>query len=160
MSYLEKNVSLTIMEYEILSPLRNFACLYDKWHKSCREKGVIQNYRRLLLRSWILLKTAFNFLYIYISWSSKWSSYNLGQNICRLFHILAQFLVITSETGLDFITRKWMFELPHELPNNLRKNLGNYKKTSEMLGLDGKYSADHQKAKFWRFWQNLTKNQL
>ena len=29
-------------------------------------------------------------------------SYNLGQNICRLFHFLAQFLSTTSETELDY----------------------------------------------------------
>ena len=42
-----------------------------------------------------------------------------------------------------------MFELPHELPNDLRepKKLGNYKKISEIVGFDGKYSADHAKAK-------------
>ena len=27
---------------------------------------------------------------------------NLGQNICRLFHVLAQFLFTTSETELDY----------------------------------------------------------
>ena len=28
--------------------------------------------------------------------------YNLGQNICRLFHFLAGFLFTTSETELDY----------------------------------------------------------
>ena len=51
---------------------------------------------------------------------------NLGQNVCGRFHVLVQFLFTTSETELDFINRKWMCEVPHELPNNLRlKNLGN-----------------------------------
>ena len=81
--------------------------------------------------------------------------YNLEQNIYRLFNILPQFLFTTRKTELDFITRKWMYELPKsdESPNDLRlRVLGNFKKISEMLGFAGKYSADHPKAKFWRFW--------
>ena len=39
-----------------------------------------------------------------------------------------------------------MYELPHKLPNDLTlRKLVNYKKISEMLGFDGKYSADHAK---------------
>ena len=66
-------------------------------------------------------------------------SYNLRQNICRLFHVLAQFFFTTSETGLDFITRNWMLELPHDLPKiyNFRKTR-NYKKIPEMTGFGGK----------------------
>ena len=42
-----------------------------------------------------------------------------------------------------------MYELPHELPNDLRlTKLGNYKKIREIPGLDSKYPADHSKAKF------------
>ena len=47
-----------------------------------------------------------------------------------------------------------MYELSQELPNDLGsqtqdlRKLGNYKKISEILGFDGKYSADHPKAKF------------
>ena len=69
------------------------------------------------------------FLYpwgIEISFVGKWV-YNLGQNICRLSHILTQFLFTSSGTKLDFVTRKGMYELPHELPNNLRlRIIGNY----------------------------------
>ena len=32
--------------------------------------------------------------------------YNLGQNICLLFHFLAQFLFTTSETELDYYHQK------------------------------------------------------
>ena len=32
--------------------------------------------------------------------------YNLGQNICRLFHFLAQFFFTTSETELDYYHQK------------------------------------------------------
>ena len=46
--------------------------------------------------------------------------------ICRLFHVLAQFLFTKSETELVFITRKWVYELLHELSNELRlRILGN-----------------------------------
>ena len=49
-----------------------------------------------------------------------------------------------------------MYELPDELPNDLRlKKLGNFKKIFEMFGFDCDYAAVHPKAKFWRF---LVKN--
>ena len=49
-----------------------------------------------------------------------------------------------------------MYELPHELPNDLRlRKLGNFKKIPEMLGFDGEYPAVQPKAKFWHF---LVKN--
>ena len=32
--------------------------------------------------------------------------YNLGQNIRRLFHFLAQFIIATSETELDYYHQK------------------------------------------------------
>ena len=47
-----------------------------------------------------------------------------------------------------------MYELFHELPNDLRK-LENLKKVPEMLGFHGEYSAVHPKVKFRRF---LVKN--
>ena len=51
---------------------------------------------------------------------------NFGRKICKYFHVLAQFLFTTSETNLGFINRKWMYELPDELPNELRlRILGN-----------------------------------
>ena len=40
-----------------------------------------------------------------------------------------------------------MYELPHELPSDLRfRNLGNFKKIYEMLGFDGEYLAALSKA--------------
>ena len=86
--------------------------------------------------------------------------YNLEQNICRLFHFLAQFLVTTSETELDYYTTEWKYELPHELPKdlsklgNLRKlgtlrKLENFRKILGMLGFDGEHPAVHPIAKFW-----------
>ena len=33
-------------------------------------------------------------------------SHNLEENICRLFHVLAQFLLYTSETELDYYKQK------------------------------------------------------
>ena len=49
-----------------------------------------------------------------------------------------------------FLESKWMYELPQELPNDLR--LGRkFKKIPEILGFDGDYPAVHSKAKFWCF---------
>ena len=45
---------------------------------------------------------------------------NLGQKVCRLFHVLVLFLFTTGETEVNYYNRKWMYELPHELPNDLR----------------------------------------
>ena len=82
-------------------------------------------------------------------------SHNLGQNICKIFHVLAQLLFTKSKLELDFTTKMWICELSHELSNNLRlQKLENYKKIPDMLGFDGKFSADYPKAKFWRLWQN------
>ena len=46
--------------------------------------------------------------------------------------------------------RKWMYELPHEMPNTLRlKKVVNFKKITEMLGFDGEYPVEHPKGRFW-----------
>ena len=37
---------------------------------------------------------------------AKKETFNLGQNICRLFHLLAQYFFTTSETELDFYHQK------------------------------------------------------
>ena len=71
--------------------------------------------------------------------------YNLRQNIRRLFHVLARFLFTGSETELDFITRKCVLALPHELPNAFRLRFLGISKT---LGFDGKCLADRQKPTF------------
>ena len=69
-------------------------------------------------------------------------TYNLRQNICRLFHVLAQVLFTTSEMRLDFIMTKRNYELSQELMNYLKlRKLGNYKKISEMLRYDGRPPA-------------------
>ena len=65
--------------------------------------------------------------------------YNLGQNICRLFHVLAQFLFTSSQTELDYYHWKVNVQLPHELQNSLRL-LGNSEKILE-YGSDSEYSA-------------------
>ena len=52
--------------------------------------------------------------------------YNLGQNIWRLFHFLAQLFFTTSEAELDYFHMKVGVRVAHELPNNLRlRILGN-----------------------------------
>lgn len=70
---------------------------------------------------------------------------NLGQNICSLFHVLTQIFCSTCETELDFITRKCVLALPHELPNAFRLRFLGISKT---LGFDGKCLADRQKPTF------------
>ena len=73
--------------------------------------------------------------------------YNLGQNICRLFHFLAQFVFTTSETELNYYHHRVNVQVE---TYDLRK-LGNFKKIPEMLGFDDEYPAVHPKAKFWGF---------
>ena len=51
-------------------------------------------------------------------WTNKLSN-NPGQNIWKLFHSLAQFLLTTSETEPDYYHQK-VNELPHDLLNDLR----------------------------------------
>ena len=74
---------------------------------------------------------------------------NLGQNICRLFHFLAQFLFTTSETEPDYYHQKVN---AYELLNDLRlkdpRKFENFKKNPEMLEFDGEYPAGYPKAKF------------
>ena len=53
---------------------------------------------------------------------------NLGQKICRLFHVLAQFPFTKGEMELDFINRKWMYGFPHGLRNNLKSDSDHPKK--------------------------------
>ena len=78
-------------------------------------------------------------------------AYNLEQNICRLFHVLAQFLFATSETEPDYYHQKenvsGVASGVAERLKTLRK-LGNFKKIPEMLRFDGQYSADNPKGKF------------
>ena len=61
-------------------------------------------------------------------------STNLGQNSCRIFHLLAQFPSPQVKQNYDLSPES----------------------ECTMLGFDSKYSADHPKAKFWRFGLNLT----
>ena len=74
-------------------------------------------------------------------------NYNLGQNICKLFHFLEQFFFTTSETKLDYYHHKVSVRVASRVPELLKK-LGNFKKIPEMLAFDGKYPAVQPKAKF------------
>ena len=49
--------------------------------------------------------------------------YNQFHNILRLFDVLPNFLFTTSETMRDYYYKHGIYELPHELLNELR--LGN-----------------------------------
>ena len=70
---------------------------------------------------------------------------NLAQNICRLFHVLAQLLLTTSETKLDYYHPK----VDVRVIERLRLRIyGNYKKIPEMLGFDGEYPGGHPRTNF------------
>ena len=52
--------------------------------------------------------------------------HNHGHNILRLFDTLPNFLFTTSETKRVISNKHGIYELPHELPNDLRlRILGN-----------------------------------
>ena len=106
------------------------------------------------------------------SWKCRWNFeinmdltiYNLGQNICRLFHFLARFLFTASDTELDYYHKKksvWVASrVPGRLmPSDLRE-FGNFKEIPEMLGFEDEYPGGYPKANFWSFLTLATKNQL
>ena len=49
------------------------------------------------------------------------TDYNLGQNICRLFHFLAQFVFTTSETEVDYYHQKVNLRVASRVAERLRK---------------------------------------
>ena len=61
-------------------------------------------------------------------------SYNHGNNIVGLVDVLPNFSFTTSETRRDFWKKQDVYELPHELPNDLRlRILGNKEKSIELF---------------------------
>ena len=72
---------------------------------------------------------------------------NFGQKVCRLFHVLAQFLCTTSETEVDYYHQKVNVRASERLKKDLRK-LGNFRKIREMLESDDPYPACHPRCKF------------
>ena len=78
--------------------------------------------------------------------------YNLGQNICRLFHFLARFLFTTSDTELDYYHNKTSVRVASRVPERLKpsdlRKFGNFKKIPEMLGFEGEYPGGYPKANF------------
>ena len=57
--------------------------------------------------------------------------YNHGHNILELYSDLVNVQFATSKTKLDISHKKLIYELLHELPDNLRlKKLGNIRKIS------------------------------
>ena len=92
-----------------------------------------------------------------LGFSKKWY-YNLGQNICWLFHVLAQFLFTISETELNYYHQKVNVRVAKRLKTyNLRK-LGNFKIIFKMLEFNGEYPLGHPKAIFLHFPVKITKN--
>ena len=60
-----------------------------------------------------------------------WTSYNLGHNILELDNVLVEVLLTTSKTKPGIIIANLVYELPEELPNDLRlKSLRKYKENS------------------------------
>ena len=58
--------------------------------------------------------------------------YDRFHNILRLFDVLPNLLFTTSETIGDIIYKHAIYELPHELPNDVRlRKLGNIRKVSK-----------------------------
>ena len=47
-------------------------------------------------------------------------TYNLRQNICRFFHVLAQFLFTASETKLDYYHQKVNVEVVSQVTERLK----------------------------------------
>ena len=88
--------------------------------------------------------------------SSITQIHNLGQNICRLFHILAQFILTTNETELDYYHHRVNVRVASRVAERLKsqdlRKLGNFRKIHEMLGFNGEYPAAYPKAKFRRLW--------
>ena len=66
-----------------------------------------------------------------------------GQNICKLFHVLAKFLYTTKELELVYYQQK-INELPHELMNDLKpSDLGNYEISRKSLNTFELMTSSH-----------------
>ena len=73
--------------------------------------------------------------------------YNFGQNIWRLFHVLAQFLFTTNETQMDYCHLKVNVQVASRVAERLRI-LGNFKKILAMHAFDGKSGVEIMGQKF------------
>ena len=80
-----------------------------------------------------------------------YQGYKFGQNICTLFHFLAQFVFTTSETELDYYHQKVNARVAARLKTEDLRKLGSFKKIPEMFGFNSEYPAVHPKVKFWGF---------
>ena len=67
-------------------------------------------------------------------------------NICRLFHFLAQFVFSTIETELNYYHQKVNVKVASRVAERLK--LGSFKKIPEMFEVNGQFPAVHPKAKF------------
>ena len=79
-------------------------------------------------------------------------SYNLGQNNCRLFHNLAQFLFTTSKTELEYYHQKVNVRVALRAAERFKtyylRKLKNFNKIHKMFVFDGEYTTIHSKAEF------------
>ena len=79
----------------------------------------------------------------------------------RLFTFLHNSRSRQAQSNEIISSKMWIYELPRELPNELRPRiLRNYKmsrKGPKCLKLMGKYSASHLKRQFWQFCYKTSK---
>ena len=76
---------------------------------------------------WLLFQVIFSLIRLRNSWILKRQPHEMvkhtqtirRQNICRLSHVLAQFLFTTSESELDYYNQN----LKYKLPNNYRRRI-------------------------------------
>ena len=83
--------------------------------------------------------------FIALGWHNRQPGhdYNVGQNICRLFHFLVQFFFTTTETELNYYHQK----VNVQVASQVAEDLGSYK----IKKFDGEYPTAHQNARFWCF---------
>ena len=79
--------------------------------------------------------------------------YNLGQNNCRLFHVLAQLTFNPSERELVYYHEKVNVRVASWVSERFKTwdlgKLRNFKKSLKRLEFNVEYSAGHAKGKLW-----------
>ena len=79
-------------------------------------------------------------------------SYKLGQNVFKVFQVLAQFLDTKSETELNYYHQKVIVQVASQVveqPDTIHfRKLGSFNKIFEMLQFDGDYTTTTPKHKF------------
>ena len=68
----------------------------------------------------LVLEVHFNSTPPQVIYDDNWHIYVLGQELWRLFHVLAQFLFTTSQTELDYYHQKVSLKIASRLAERLR----------------------------------------